>query len=295
VVVRARQPKHYGQVTSDEVEGGLPALGSDPLGVGPDTDASADSGLARFWRDTVESGRVWVLQPWLPIVTAVVWLPLSGAVSLQYRYLLLPVYAFALGFFGMQREWYASAFKGVRPSARRVWTRSWRYFLRFLPVAIVAVVGLPFLIDVVVVRLLLRSASDFQSVRLRVEITFAVWSFVLDFLLTFVMPALVCTTANPFKAFVIGMRYLRRAWRTVKWHALVPPMAVIVTGQIIGGHQTAVAYGMLVTLVGAMLNLLFKGAQLRAYVGHANELGVSIDGRIVDDSRREVSSPQRMF
>jgi hypothetical protein len=212
-----------------------------------------------------------------------VWLPLSGVWAAQYRFgLLLPLYAFALGFLGMQREWYATAFAEARPSARRIWFRSWRYFVRFLPVAIVALVGFPLLIGGVVLPLVFRlgHASDFHSMWLRIEITVAVWSFLLDFVLTFVMPALVFTTANPFKAFGIGLRYLRDAWSAVKWHALVPPMAVIVIGQIIGGHQTA-AYGIVITLLGAMLNLLFKGAQVRAYLAHADELGVTIDGRTV--------------
>jgi hypothetical protein len=222
-----------------------------------------------------------VRQPWLPILTAVVWLPLSAVRAVQYRWLLLPVYAFALGFLGMQREWYATAFAGARPSARRIWSRSWRYFVRFLPVAIVAVVGFSLLIGWVVLPLVLRSASDFHTVRLRIEITLAVWSFLLDFVLTFVMPALVVTTANPFKAFRIGMRYLRHAWSAIKRHALVPPMAIIVIGQIIGGQQTAAVYGIAITLLGAMLNLLFKGAQLRAYLAHADELGVTIDSRTV--------------
>ncbi len=115
-----------------------------------------------------------------------------------------------------------------------------------------------------------------------IEITVAVWSFGLDFLLTFVMPTLVFTTASPFKAFAIGMRYLRHTWSAVKWHALVPPTAVIVVGQIISGHQSAVVYGIVLTLLGAMLNLLFKGAQVCAYLAHADELGVTIDDRTLN-------------
>lgn len=172
---------------------------------------------------------------------------------------LVPVCAFALGFLGMQREWYATAFAGVRPSARRIWFRTWRYFVRFLPVGIVALVGFPLLIGWVVIPLVPRSASYFNTVRPRIEIT----------------------TANPFKAFGIGMRHLRHAWRAVKWHALVTPMAIIVIGQIIAGHRTDAAHGIATTLLGVMLNLLFKGAQLRAYLAHADELGVTIDSRTV--------------
>ena len=77
------------------------------------------------------------------------------------------------------------------------------------------------------------------------------------------------------------MRYLRRVWSGIKWHALVPPMAIIAVGLILGGNRTAAAYAFVLTLVGAMLNLLFKGAQLRAYFAYADELGVAIDIRTI--------------
>ncbi len=136
----------------------------------PNVGGSEESGWARFGRDTAASARVWMRQPWLPILTAVVWLPLSGAWGPAFRIgPLLPVYAFALGFLGMQREWYAMAFAGARPSARRIWSRSWRYFVRFLPVAVVAAVALPLLIGGVVIPLVLRigSSSDFHTELLR--------------------------------------------------------------------------------------------------------------------------------
>jgi hypothetical protein len=205
--------------------------------------------------------------------------PISGLWGSPYLWTRLPFAAFALGFLGMQREWYATAFVGGRPSPRRIWTRSWRYFIRFLPIAVASIAAWVLLLGLVVLPLVLRSATDFGSIRLRVEITVTIWSFVVDFVLTFVMPALVFTTANPFKAFAIGMRYLRRAWRAVRWHALVPPMAIIVVGQMIRGGHTGIAYGVTITLLGAMLNLLFKGAQLRAYLAHASELGVTVDGQ----------------
>ena len=232
-----------------------------------------------FWRDTAASARVWRSQPALPLLTLVVWLPISGLWGSPYLWTRLPFAAFALGFLGMQREWYAAAFAGVRPSLRRVWSGSWRYFVRFLPIAIASIAAWVLLIGFVVLPLVIRSAADFDSIRLRVEITVAIWSFVVDFALTFVMPALVFTTANPFKAFGVGMRYLRRAWSAVKWYALAPPMAIIVVGQIIRGGHAGIAYGVTITLLGAMLNLLFKGAQLRAYLAHADELGVAVDSR----------------
>jgi hypothetical protein len=241
--------------------------------------AGTESAWRRFWSDTAVSARVWRSQPALPLLTLVVWLPISGLWGYPYFWTHLPFAAFALGFLGMQREWYANAFAGMRPSPRRIWSRSWRYFVRFLPIAIASSAAWIGLVGVVIVPLLVRSSSDFASFRLRIEIAFALWSFVVDLVLTFVMPALVFATANPFKATVIGMRYLRRSWSAVKWHALVPPMAIIVIGQIIRGGHTAVAYGVTITLIGAMLNLLFKGAQLRAYLGHADELGVTVDNQ----------------
>ncbi len=277
---------HYSAVTAgEENEGAFWTRASAASRFSRAMGGDEESAWERFRNDTAASGRVWVRQPWLPILTVVVWLPLSGAWAPEFRFgPLLPVFAFALGFLGMQREWYAMAFSGARPSARRIWSRSWRYFVRFLPVAVVALVAFPLLIGGVVVPIVLRlgSASDFHTELLRIEITVAAWSFLLDFLLTFVMPALVFTTANPFKAFAIGMRYLRHAWSAVKWHALVPPTAVIVVGQIISGHQTAAMYGVTLTLLGAMLNLLFKGAQVAAYLVHADELGVTIDDRALN-------------
>jgi len=240
--------------------------------------ADTQGAWRRFCADTAASARVWRAQPALPLLTLVVWLPISGLWGSPYYGLRLPFGAFALGFLGMQREWYATAFSGARPSPRRIWTRTWRYFLRILPVAIAAVAGW-MILGLVIFPLVVRGAYNLDSIWLRIEITAAIWSFVLDFVLTFVMPALVLTTANPFKAFAIGMRYLRRAWSAVKWHALVPPMAIIVLGQIIGGRDKGVLFGVAVTLLGAMASLLFKGAQLRAYLAHADEMGVTIDSR----------------
>jgi hypothetical protein len=108
------------------------------------------------------------------------------------------------------------------------------------------------------------------------------------------MPALVFTTANTFVAVGIGWRYLRRCWRAVKWHALVPPMMIIAIGRITAGRRDAVIVGVTISLLGAMLNLLFKGAQLRAYFDHAAELDVPIaEPTRRDATRRRKGRPSR--
>src|SRR5690349_19306610 len=95
-----------------------------------------ESAWLRFRRDTSASARVLAQQPALPILTLLIWLPIA-ALPVSWAVLAVPIEAFALGFLGMQREWYAKAFAGGRPTPRRIWTGSWRYFLRLLPIAIV--------------------------------------------------------------------------------------------------------------------------------------------------------------
>ena len=82
---------------------------------------------------------------------------------------------------------------GARPTARRIWSGSWRYFLRLLPVALVAVFLLPAFVIFVVLRVLFRlsPAGNFHGYVLRVELAFVAMSFLLDLFLTFVMPAYV--------------------------------------------------------------------------------------------------------
>jgi hypothetical protein len=132
----------------------------------------------------------------------------------------------------------------------------------------------------VVVPVVIRHSppSGFHGYWVRIEIVFVALSFVLDLLLTFVMPALVFTTGNPFTATRIGFRYLHRVWGSVKWHALVPPTAILAIGQLADGSVRAAFFGIGLSVTGAMLGLLFKGAQLRAYFDYADQLDVSIDG-----------------
>lgn len=253
-----------------------------------------ESAWLRFRRDTSASARVLVQQPALPILTLLIWLPIA-ALPVSWGVLVVPLDAFALGFFGMQREWYAKAFAGGRPTPRRIWTGSWRYFLRLLPIAIVFVLLPVFVVSVVLpVLFRLSPAHNFHGDVLRVELAFVALSFLLDLLLTFVMPALVFTTANTFVAVRIGWRYLRRCWQTVKWHALVPPMTIIAIGRLTAGLRHGIIVGVTISLLGALLNLLFKGAQLRAYFDHAAELEVPIaEPPRRNASRRRDGRPSR--
>jgi hypothetical protein len=245
-----------------------------------------DGAWARFRRDTATSAGVWARHPGLPLLTLLVWLPISIPGAWR-SYIMLPFFFFffALGFCGMQREWYATAFAGDRPTGRRIWRGTWRYVPRLLPIGIVVVL-IPCLLMVVLLPLfgVLNQSMDADSFFLRIRIAFVVQAFLVDFLLTFVMPALVFTTANPVRAVRIGLRYLRRVWPTVKWHVLAPPTAILAIGQVASGSNGGMVRGALISLSGVMLGLLFKGAQLRAYFEHADELGVPIGGPQLPDT-----------
>ena len=123
---------------------------------------------------------------------------------------------------------------------------------------------------------MVNHSTDPDAFLVRVRVAFIVQALVVDFLLTFVMPALVFTTANTVTALRIGVRYLRRTWPTTKWQVLVPPTAIIAIGQAASGRRGGLLLGAAISLSGAMLGLLFKGAQLRAYFAHAAELGIPI-------------------
>jgi hypothetical protein len=235
--------------------------------------------MAGSFRDDLGASLdAWRTHPGLPITTLLVAGAVEGSASAAGSASLvgLPLLLFFAGFMGTQRLWYWRAFENERMTASKVWTSAWRFFPRFCRLALVTGVG------ATPPAVALGLASEWAEwVALLVA-----WVFI-DVVITFATPALVFSTRRVSEALPIGWDVLRRHWPEVRWYALAPPLVLLV----VRASQATTADPWVTSVVAAsgwMLNLMFKGAQLRAYVRH-------YDGPVAEPRPKDKAARRRRF
>ncbi|HEX2647613.1 MAG TPA: hypothetical protein VHO95_10320 [Candidatus Dormibacteraeota bacterium] len=233
------------------------------------------NGVQLFWRDLGKAVRAWAAAPALPIVSVLVVLPLEGDVVLRAAfpgaswgaYILfveLPFLLFGIGWVGTQRIWYLRIFNGGTLSQNDLWDLSWRFFGRYFVLGVL--VGTPvfaLLFGVLFWQIRVGAVHSTQPTWLL--ITFVIYWFVVDVVLTFVTPALAYTTARVRQAWMIGLSMLRETWPSCAVYALLPPLTLLALGTINpAGFRAEVA--VTVSVVSTLIGLATKGAIASFYL-----------------------------
>ena len=218
-----------------------------------------------FKGDLRQSLKAWRIAPLLPAASAVLFL--ATYFQGPWAWLTFPVLLFAVGWVGTERLWYLRIYRGEAMGARELWRVTWAYFWRFLRLGFVA--GL--LWSPVLILVLRRIADDPENAQEAmatpsVWIASAVFTILIDFLLTFVTPALTFTTKRVRTAFRVGIRMLRDNWPQTAWYALVPPLAVVLMLRIAEPTSLSLASRLLMSVGSTLLNLWFKGATAAFYL-----------------------------
>lgn len=227
---------------------------------------TSNSAWSAFWGDVTTSGLAWVDRPALPLTTLAVVVPLE-LLTLAPEWIsilaTIPPFIFMAGFMGTQRLWFRRILEGNPFEPGEVWRSSWHYVGRFAWLAFVTSLAV-----VPVALLSIISPATFWAG--------AVVSWIaIDAAITFVSPALAYTTSSGSQAWRIGWPMARNEWKTLRWHVLTPPLVIVLVGRTLPALGVTRWVAIPLSIVGWMVNLLFKGAQaipyLRAYPGRQGE------------------------
>lgn len=215
----------------------------------PTTGRPADPGFLTDLRSAV---RVWRAHPYLPLVAMVLW----ALARVRFFPVQLVLALAWVSWPGVVRIWYLRAFsdKDLRPTEL---IGLWRaFFWRYVRLGLVLVV--PAFILAVVVQL--DAHPD------RFTVIFVGWTFVADFALTFVTPALAYSTGRVGDAFGRGLRMIRDEWPRCALYLLAPPLAI----ETLFGLRRIAAVGVVTSFVLAMvaaaLGVAFRGATAAFYL-----------------------------
>jgi hypothetical protein len=233
-------------------------------------DRRAASLLASFPRDLSAAAGVWRRRPLLPVTSVLVYLlsylpfaianRASNSASGPSFVVTLPFLLFSVGYVGTERLWYKRAWEGRPFGLERVWLGSWRYVRRYL--------GLGFLMALIILVFALPSLVSNRGhvyADLSYIVPTTVGLLLLDFIATFMTPALAFTTRSPDQAIRLGLQLLRRTLPSSAPYVLVPPLALVLGSRFITTGTSVV----LVTLWGVLatlLNLMAKGAAASYYL-----------------------------
>ena len=161
-----------------------------------------------------------------------------------------------VGWPGVQRVWYLRAFRGrsVSPTGS---VRVWRaFFWRFAALGLVAAV--PFVVIIGVVRPNVDAPPSWFAI--------AAISVLVDFLLTFVTPALSFSTRRIREALRIGVKMIVEEWPACAVYVVAPPLAL---EAVFGFHVVAsldVTSSRALSAITVLMGLVFKGATAAFYL-----------------------------
>jgi len=212
-----------------------------------------------FGEDLAASLGAWQVAPGLPLITLVIGLlwDLPAIVGGAGVIISLPALFVLAGWSGTQRVWYLRLFRGKTLERGELWPMTSNFMGRFVVLGLLA--GIPFALVIVPVSFAVHGAAA----RALVYIPFV---FVLDFMGTFITPALAFTTRSSIEAIGIGWRTLWDGWPATAPYALVAPLVVIAVGQVLG--RAFGGGGVVLTVFGTLLSLWFKGATAGYYLRH---------------------------
>ncbi len=218
-----------------------------------------------FKGDLQASLRAWRIAPLLPLTSVLLFL--SSYVPDPWWWLALPVFLFTIGWFGTERIWYLRIYWGESISTRELWRMTWAFFWRFVRLGVLAaIVWSPVLI--LAFRNIANDPDPAEEAfsTPTVWITSAILTVVIDFVLTFVTPALAFSTRRVREALRLGLRMLRDHWPQTAWYALVPPLAILLMFRVTEPSSLSFAGRMAISSGSILLNLWFKGATTAFYL-----------------------------
>lgn len=220
---------------------------------------------AEFKGDLRASLKAWGAAPLLPLISVA--LLMTSYLPDAWWWLALPALLVSVGWFGSERVWYLRIYRHAAISPRELWRMTRAFFWRFLRLGLLAaIVWSPVLI------LAFRQGADDPESAEKAFSTPAVWvtsallTLVIDFVLTFVTPALAFSTRRVREALRLGLRMLRDNWPGTAWYALVPPLAVVMMLRVTGPSSLSVAGRIAVSAGSTLLYVSFKGATAAFYL-----------------------------
>jgi hypothetical protein len=131
---------------------------------------------------------------------------------------------FLIGFVGAQRVWFLRKLQGARFEAREVWTVPWRFFGRFLCLALLGTL----LVIPVVVPLTIATAHNRTTTTRDVQLSnwvtvgVVIGAFLVDVALTFVVPALALNVRSVKMSIRLGWNVTKSTWPTNAWYMFTP-------------------------------------------------------------------------
>jgi hypothetical protein len=223
--------------------------------------------------------RAWRGAPLLPVSSVLITLgstALDRTVSTPYPLLIVAVIltsVFTAGWFGTERIWYLRAYRGERIRLVELWTLTRAFALRFVWLGLL-IFGPMSVVFMLVVLWLVRSSfvghqppPGESTIRTMVVVMFLL-NVPLDVFLTFVTPVLAYSTRRIWKALGIGWRVLRDEWPKSTGYALVPPLAILISLQILPESALGKLGNIVLGGFSVLLNLWFKGASAAFYLRH---------------------------
>jgi hypothetical protein len=234
---------------------------SDPDGPAEVRPESPRSSGAAFVGDLDLSLRAMGRAPLLVVLS----LALSALMSLHgpAGLLTLPVAVVYAGFVGTQRVWFARLFDGDKLAVGELWPVTRRYIGRFIALGLaVGAALLPILLIAVTLH---RGVANASALLVVLGVCVGV---VMDFALTFVVPALAFTTDSVRTAWDLGIGMLREHWPASLWYALTPGLTIVAIGRLLQHGSPSVVEVALTTAIAGFVSLWFKGAIVAFYLRH---------------------------
>jgi hypothetical protein len=170
----------------------------------------------------------------------------------------------AIGFYGTQRVWLLRLYAGRDLTPMDAWRFTADYFRRFAMLAVLTV--LPVSVVVLTVFAVTRStAANVVAIVANVVVA-GVILYVLDVLLTFVVPELTFQTTSAMEAWRSGRAMIRATWPESRWYVLAPGLALFGVSTALSSSHGAVWLAAVDAAVAGLLSLVFRGAILRYYL-----------------------------
>lgn len=219
---------------------------------------------AEFRDDLRASLRAWRVAPLLPLISIVLFAPSN--LPEPWTALGVPFLLFALGWFGTERIWYLRIYRNEPISGGELLRFTRAFFGRFFRLALLAaIVWSPFVFWAFGAAVGDPDRAEGGLSGPAEWVVPAVLTMVVDFVLTFVTPALAFSTRQVGEALRLGVRMLRDHWPRTAWYALVPPLALVLLARVFDPSPT-VAGRLAISAATTLLYVWFKGATAAFYL-----------------------------
>ena len=228
----------------------------------------AQAQRAEFWTDLASAARALVSQPSVPLVSLAVMLLPNAPRSADHSILTMLFGAadtasvfFLFGWYGAERVFFQRHLGGRPVTLRHLVALVPKFIDRFFVLGVQ--VGIVFLtysfglarvlgIDIA------HIADTGPPVPLSFQVILTAFLIAMDFVLTFVTPALAYTTRSAGRALGIGFAMIRHTWPRSALYVLCPPLALSDMNYIC--PSGGVVFHFILTAVLTLVGLVAKGA-----------------------------------